>query len=947
MFLRAQVPIFRIMMGSGTPRAFCTAGDGLVALLHHWLAGKSRTSTHRLRAYAPVRCFESGSVAVTVRTRHHVLVIMRGLTVLSSVGAILLLSVVLTYSVGRSLKTFASTTQLVLPDQSKRIDTIARSLAELSRLLEAPASLPAFHPPPTQLPPPPPPSTSLPAISTHFNTNFFDGNYLIASHEALPTSFGTGSIDVNAARQLLKSLLGLARLLNRQLILPAALCNCEVVHQAGTLKRLTNCVGEVVAPFGCPLRAPLDRLLPLDRWQAQSSTASSLRPADLLVRTPKAVPADLRRSHVRVLLPDGMSDGETRYALRSYGDTRVLEIERALHAYCGWDPNHDHAHEGAAFEKHAEALLEPPDAKDAATHAPTALNPCTHFHGGAGEVQRFTNVGTAGDYTAVSAAFADLPESVRNLPNGSDLVITFATGSVATMALNWASAARKAGVNDILIGALDELMMNECAKANQPCVLIRGGNISRLLSQDGAAQNLRSRPSLYPKMSVLKVGFYRELLSYGYNVWACDADAVLVGDPRPLMREPAWQGAHIAAATDCIDIPLDNRSPLLHCDLNTGLVYMRATPEVLDFVGRWRETIASAKELRIRDQAAFNMLLKQRPLRRRQSGWLGGSGTRLYTGANGPSDIVLGILPLSRFLNGHTYFVQHAHTLPAAAEPLVVHMTYQFAEGAKFAYGKRQRLRQAGLWLVDDDSYYNGKYVRVADDAATLPPTSLPPYTTHSKDAIERHLAEARHRSKVLRNLLGIAKALGRELILPRMLCYCDFMWKEMKACRVGGAESMRLPFECPMDHVLDTPRWFETPALGVGVREPMFLSNPRVPPNVTSSIARDVKLPRKGMPASEVRTALAQYADTAVIEFADVVDAFCGFDGDAALERTFLDSTRRLLEYKRSPFCYEDHVSGVPPYSQCCRPRKPGDAFFPCIQGFDDPEPLVACTRG
>jgi hypothetical protein len=31
------------------------------------------------------------------------------------------------------------------------------------------------------------------------------------------------------------------------------------------------------------------------------------------------------------------------------------------------------------------------------------------------------------------------------------------------------------------------------------------------------------------------------------------------------------------------------------------------------------------------------------------------------------------------------------------------------------------------------------------------------------------------------------------------MLCYCDFMWKEMRNCRVGGAETMRLPFDCPM----------------------------------------------------------------------------------------------------------------------------------------------------
>ena len=49
--------------------------------------------------------------------------------------------------------------------------------------------------------------------------------------------------------------------------------------------------------------------------------------------------------------------------------------------------------------------------------------------------------------------------------------------------------------------------------------------------------------------------------------------------------------------------------------------------------------------------------------------------------------------------------------------------------------------------------------------------------------AIEKHLAEGRHRTRVLKALLGIAHALNRDLILPRMLCYCDFMWKEMKAC--------------------------------------------------------------------------------------------------------------------------------------------------------------------
>ena len=38
-------------------------------------------------------------------------------------------------------------------------------------------------------------------------------------------------------------------------------------------------------------------------------------------------------------------------------------------------------------------------------------------------------------------------------------------------------------------------------------------------------------------------------------------------------------------------------------------------------------------------------------------------------------------------------------------------MTYQFGEGSRYAYGKRQRLREAGLWHVDPDSYYAGQYV--------------------------------------------------------------------------------------------------------------------------------------------------------------------------------------------------------------------------------------------
>jgi len=316
---------------------------------------------------------------------------------------------------------------------------------------------------------------------------------------------------------------------------------------------------------------------------------------------------------------------------------------------------------------------------------------------------------------------------------------------------------------------------------------------------------------------------------------------------------------------------------------------------------------------------------------------------RLFSSTNGGDGrVVIGVLPLSRFLNGHTFFVQHVHTLPQAKPPLSVHMTYQFAEGSKFAYGKRQRLRQAGLWLVEPESYYNGRYLALSAEASNL---LIKPMDSKidSRVAVDYHLQEARHRVAVLRPLLGIAKALGRALILPRMLCYCDFMWKEMLNCRVGGAETMRLPFDCPMDHVLDTPKWFEN-ELGVEVREPAFLQNPRVPANISSAISR-VSLPEgKALNDAQLIAHLKPHENAPILELSSVKGSFCGFT-DWSAHGAFKRESQRLLHYIRTPFCMMEGSNNAPLFSQCCSPRKPGDKFFPCMHGFDPPADLPACS--
>mmetsp|Transcript_16999 Transcript_16999/g.28375 ORF Transcript_16999/g.28375 Transcript_16999/m.28375 type:complete len:856 (-) Transcript_16999:413-2980(-) len=770
-------------------------------------------------------------------------------------------------------------------------------------------------PPPAIVVSPPLSRSSLKSALPNFKEEDYKGFFLIAR---IQPPYGGG--DSLHFRTLLKSLLGMAKLLHRTLVLPASLCNCR------DSAKLEGCEGPVVAPFDCPLRVPL----PVDQWL--STTLVQLRPARFLMGE---IPDDLRCSHMRLLLPDGMDDGELAYAVRYYSTTRILEIEDAHKTYCGWDTRMPgNTKQQADFTAAANPLV-----TTRSDEAAPSLHHCTHYRGGTGEVIQFLNLGcTQKHIVNITSAVNRLPKSVQLLPKGSDLMVTFATGSVATLACNWVEAVRRVGVQDLLVGALDEGMMDICTQRGIPCVLIQGGEVTKALAQFKG--NLRDNAALYPKMSVLKVGFYHELLTLGFNVWACDADAVFLNDPRQMVRTSPWDAADVAVATDCIDIPSDNRYPLTHCDYNTGLVYMRARPEMLDFTERWRETVANAKEKRIRDQAAFNMLTKMRPSKTYQQD--GKPLHRILLATNGGGGLIkLALLPLSQYLNGHTYFVQHAHTLPGAQPPISVHMTYQFAEGRSFAYGKRQRLRQAGLWFVDEDSYYNGRYVMVSDEKATLPVQPMGP-NIDTRDAVKYHLQEARHRTRILRSLLGIAKATGREVILPRMLCYCDFMWKEMKNCRVGGAETMRLPFDCPMDHVFDTPRFFEDNPIGVTVREASFLRNPRVPHNVSSSIAR-VSL-NKGINDRQVIQALAAQQHAAIIEIDDAESVFCGF-ANAEQDAAFQKDSKQLLTYHRTFFCMMEGSNNAPLFSQCCTPRKPGDKFFPCMYGFDDPEPLPACT--
>ena len=358
-------------------------------------------------------------------------------------------------------------------------------------------------------------------------------------------------------------------------------------------------------------------------------------------------------------------------------------------------------------------------AADALLGVPTPMHVCTHYRGGTGEVLQFTNLGCNTKHV-VTTEKDKLPANLRNLPEGTDIMVTFATGSVATMACNWVATVRKAGVNEVVIGALDQEMMDACEKANVPCVKIEGGAVSKALSQRSAA-NVRSDPALYPKMSVLKVGFYRELLSFGFNVWACDADAVLRGRPaarscgqqpsgtdrRRRRRHRLHRHARATARSRCCTATSTPGSS--SCALDP-----RCSPSR----ERWRETIATPRSCASATRPPSTCSKSSgEPLAtfvRR-----GAPLPRCRRGARDAHAGRAAARPLPQ--RPHLLRAARAHAAAGAEPPLAVHMTYQFAEGSKFAHGKRQRLRQAGLWLVDDDSYFNGTAHRDGSTCAGPP----------------------------------------------------------------------------------------------------------------------------------------------------------------------------------------------------------------------------------
>ena len=196
------------------------------------------------------------------------------------------------------------------------------------------------------------------------------------------------------------------------------------------------------------------------------------------------------------------------------------------------------------------------------------------------------------------------------------------------------------------------------------------------------------------------------------------------------------------------------------------------------------------------------------------------------------------------------------------------------------------------MWAVDPPTYFTeGLYVAVVgntyEDAY-----KQQVYTRFPDWSPQRHMFMDAPQRQAVRDVLGLAAAVGGIAVLPKLWCHCDRYWNALSRCRMPELQSMSLPFNCPMDSLYDPTRWANKK---VKFREHTFLQNPNVPDEmrantVNVTVAREGVKPRP----STVNTLEVPYGT----RMSDVKAAVVAINPRVRVIQMANDDVRRLCRW-------------------------------------------------
>jgi len=518
----------------------------------------------------------------------------------------------------------------------------------------------------------------------------------------------------------------------------------------------------------------------------------------------------------RAALSDGRSDANPV----GRGGVREAALDRALDAS---PPASPVSHADAA------AVSPPPPSSRVAGNPSLEVDESTHE----ADPDAAAAIARAGSKTTGAAA---------SLRRDRPVFATFVSAGFHEFMLNWHAHATRLGVDNVIVAAFDEETETLCRERGIPYhgdadlrytfdVMATGG---QPLHDAGAKVTMEGKA--FQQIGALKAAFLLHLLRAGHEIVVSDVDTAWLRDPREWFANDLLpRRADVALSTDCLSRK-DERAAggCWNAQFNTGVMWLRPTNPTKTLMEQWRDALLTTDHKFEHDQDILNRLLREETDGRRPgfrpvaddadavnsaSASVVGDGPQLSRAARG---ITLGALPMSLFAGGHVYFVQRLHER-LGVDPLVVHTTYQFSQ----ARGKRQRLRERGLWLLDDAAYYG----REGAKFVAMRPEDQPPAALVSTAGVENHLAAAAWYRLAIRNLFAVARVTGRVPILPKITCACDRYWGDvLPGCAIPGAD-VKPPFdECPQDHIMNIPNLERA---GLDWREWSFLTNPAADPGL------------------------------------------------------------------------------------------------------------------
>jgi len=514
------------------------------------------------------------------------------------------------------------------------------------------------------------------------------------------------------------------------------------------------------------------------------------------------------------------------------------------------------------------------------------------------------------------------------------VMVTWANWHYYDFVSNWIYHLRAAGVKHFLVGSMDDKLLEALASDGVETFSMASGLTTGDFGWGSAT---------FHKMGREKIGLISTFTQMGFSILVSDVDTVWMKNPLPYMAQ--YPEADCLTSSDhtvatARDGGLEHY-PEAGSAANIGIMLFR--PSAADFAKKWLEDIMADDKLW--DQNAFNQLMLQGVK------FMPKRDDRLFFGWD--AKYKFGILPVSRFCSGHTFFVQRMPT-KLGLEPYVAHATFQFGGTP----GKRNRFREALLW-DDPPEYFDGHFVAFTANVpeemikAAVPPDN-PEYKWTQQESVPQFTL-IHHQYRQIRSAWAIAQTFNRTLVLPEIWTGNDRYWGPLMAGRLPGSD-VDLPFIAPADHFLDMESMLRDlpesefgPMLPHGAyRESSFLRNKRLPRSVNESrvtiaicipgkMDPDVTCADGSAPAVEMKgkvylnaglsdkqlgTALQPFLERRILMFDTMLDAFGGFTADDGTvdtrfgaSKTGLAFQKRLVQYA-GMFC-------------CLNNQHPGHIFY------------------